>query len=143
MSKTDLPLARALLDGLDEEDGLGRRRSRKDIPKKHERDARRAISNLLRSSRPLDRQLRESLADLFDPPDGARRKITIVVHGRGRLNDPVRKTQIAAHVHTRMAGGATLKAAVVDAAKKFCVSEDAIRKILAGYRKYEYGDLVG
>ena len=81
MSDLDLPLARALLDGLVKQDKRGRLRQqylRADSP--NEADARLALARLLRSDGELDRQLRKSLAELFDPkpPTRQQRKLAFV-----------------------------------------------------------------
>jgi hypothetical protein len=67
MSNSDLQLARTLLNGFVDE--VRQRPETRYLVKgcAEEVEARRAIARLLRSNYPLDRQLREHLADLFDP----------------------------------------------------------------------------
>jgi hypothetical protein len=111
------------------------------IGSKDERLAGKAIARLLRRKIPLDRQLRRELACLFDPPKGRRRKLVIVGQGQGRPNDPIRKTQIASSIYTATKkNGKTKTAAIADAAKKFCITPDAARKIWAKYE--HYGELL-
>jgi hypothetical protein len=134
MSNEDLQLARILLGGF-VEDRQGRLSS--EYLKKGSADelrARKALARLLRDRGPLDRQLREHLADLFDPPKGERRKIQIVGHGQGRPSNHVRDTQIASHVDAEMRRGKRYEDAIATAADKFCLSGDMIKKIWGRYR---------
>lgn len=68
MSNSDLQAARAFLEGHLEHDRHGRLRSRYFVSgSPEELAARRALAKVLRSCGPLDRELRISLAGLFDP----------------------------------------------------------------------------
>jgi hypothetical protein len=138
MSQSDLPLARALLDGYVEEDRRGRRHSKYlKRGSREELDARRAMARLLRSKNPLERQLRDSLADLFDPnpPEWEQRKIEIVFQDRGRHRDHVRNTQIAYHVWNQLEAGGTVAAAINSAVEEFEVSEELVKQIWGRYRR--------
>jgi hypothetical protein len=124
MSNSDLPLARALLDVYVERDSRGRLRTKylkKGSPE--ETDARRELAEHLRSDSPVDRGIRMSLAALFDPP-------------KGRPTNPIRNTQIAAHVYAEMQRGNRYADAVASAAEKFCLSESMIEKMYGRYRAY-------
>ena len=136
-SDLELARARALLDGYVEVDHRGRLRSkyyRKGS--REESDARRAMARLLRSKDPLERQLRDSLAALFDPdPSGLeQRKIKIVFQGRGNRRDHVRDTQIAEHVWEKVRAGAKVTAAIESAAEVFGVEVETITKIWGRYK---------
>ena len=138
MSQSDLTLARVLLDGYVEEDHRGRRRSKYfKRGSRDELDARRAIARLLRSKNPLERQLRDNLAGLFDPdpPESEQRKIEIVFQSQGRYRDYVRKTQIAYHVWGEVSAGRKIVAAINSAVEKFEVSEELVKQIWGRYRR--------
>jgi len=138
MSDSDLHSARALLGGYVAEDHRGRRRSKYlKRGSRDELDARRAIARLLRSKDPLDRQLRESLAGLFDPdfPAWEQRKIEIVAQRRGRSRDHVWNTQIAYHVWDEVSAGRKVVDAINGAVEKFEVSEDLVKQIWGKYRR--------
>ena len=138
MSDSDLQSVRALLDGYVEEDLQGRRRTKYLKPgDPDELDARRALARLLRSSAPLERQLRDSLAGLVDPdsPESEQRKIEIVFQARGRYRDHVRNTQIAYHVWGEVSAGRKVVAAINSAVEKFEVSEELVKQIWGRYRR--------
>lgn len=122
MSDSDLPLARALLDGLVKQDKRGRLRQqylRADSP--NEADARLALARLLRSDGELDRQLRESLAELFDPkpPTRQQRKLAFVFRRRGKRTDHFANAHIFVEVHDAVKSGSKVAAAIVDIAEKY------------------------
>jgi hypothetical protein len=137
MSESDLQLARKLLDGYLERSAIGKLRSvyLKERSSR-EQDARRAISRLLRSNAPLDRQLRTVLAGLFDPdpPPWEQRIIRLVKRGRGRLIDHVVLTQIAEYIWNERENGKRVTDAINDAADEFALSDEMIRKIWKRYR---------
>ena len=101
-----------------------------------ELEARTAIARLLRSEGPLDRQLRDSLARLFDPnpPAWEQRKITIVGRRPGALTDHIRNTQIAYYIWDQVERGKRVKAAVESAAEEFAISADRVTQIWSRYR---------
>jgi hypothetical protein len=141
---SDLELARALLDGYVEVDHRGglhskyfKRGSREEL------NARRAMARLLRSKIPLERQLRDTLAGLFDSDHAPewkceQRKIDIVFQGRGRRRDYVRNSQIAYHVWGETSAGSNVTAAINSAIEKFEVSEEFVKQIWGRYRR-KYG----
>jgi hypothetical protein len=157
MSSSELALVRALLDGFVEQDGRGNLRTkylRKGSPE--ETDARRELAEHLRSDGAWDRGILRSLealfdlpartlalvrwarmrvAALFDPPKGAR--LRVVVGRPGRSTDPIRNTQIAAHVYAEIKGGKNRPAAVASAAAQFCLSQRMIENIWDRYRAYD------
>ena len=118
-----------------------------------EKAARLSIARLLRSDSPLDYQLREHLAALFDPeedtyPGGARRLVFKDRRNRGRYRDHFRNTQIVAFITERVEKNRphqpqlkqrssnraylrkSLQSAVCDAVNKFGVKERQIWNIL-------------
>jgi hypothetical protein len=138
MSRSDLLSARALLDGYVDQDHRGGRRSKYyKKGSREELDARRAMARLLRSKNPLDRQLRDSLAGLFDPDpsESEQRKIEIVFQGRGKRRDHVRNTQIVDHVWNQLNAGGKLAAAITSAVEEFEVSEEFVKQIWGRYRR--------
>jgi hypothetical protein len=137
MSTSDVRLARLLLSGFVEQGSDGRLRSKYlQARTREELDARRAIARLLRGNGPLDRQLRDRLADLFDPSSaaGEPRKIELVNRARGRTNDPIANTQIAEAVWNTVVAGQTITKAIDAAVGQFSVSEDLVKKIWGRYR---------
>jgi hypothetical protein len=138
MSGSDLNLARALLDGVVEQDSGGRLRTkylREGSPK--ELQARRALARLLGSDGPLDRWIRTNLAALFDPvpPGWEQRKIRIVNRQRG-IRDHVAATQIAWHVWEEVSSGKTVTDGIDSALRKFpsIKDESSVKKIWGRYR---------
>jgi hypothetical protein len=101
-----------------------------------ERDARRAMATLLRSNRPLDRQLRASLADLFDPDDplGEKRCIKICRRHGGRQVDQLSKTQIASEVAANVKRRAGVTRAIQNVAEDFSLSDERVKQIWREYR---------
>ena len=118
-----------------------------------EKAARLSIARLLRSDSPLDYQLRQHLAALFDPeedtyPGGARRLVFKDRRNRGRYRDHFRNTQIVAFITERVEKNRphqpqlkqrssnraylrkSLESAVCDAVNKFGVKERQIWNIL-------------
>jgi len=147
MVNDDLTHARVLLEGFignDEQKYLD-----------DEREARRALVRLLRGDAPLDRDVRDGLAALFDPDNELRiaitgvipgegqllggftpndRKLTFQFRGRKRRPDHVRNTAIAQHVHDGIASGLTDKIASAATAEKFGISDDAVKRIWRAFR---------
>jgi hypothetical protein len=147
MVNDDLTLARVLLDGFIKDNGP---ESLDD-----EREARRALVRLLRSDTPLDRDVRDGLAALFDPDNELRIAITGVIPGEGQLlggftpndrkltfqfrsrkrrPDHVRNSAIAQQVHDGIASGLTAEKALAATAEKFGVSDDAVKRIWRAFR---------
>ncbi len=138
MSDSDLRLARALLDGFVERNARGRLRT--DYLKRaspEELNARRAMARLLRGDQPLDRQLRESLAGLFDPapPEWEPREIKLESRRPGRFIDHAAATQVAEYVWTEVSKGERVEDAVADAADHYARSGEAVMKIWGRYRQ--------
>jgi hypothetical protein len=137
MSESDLQLARMLLGGYLESSARGKLRSvYLKEGSSREQDARRAISRLLRSDAPLDRQLRTVLAHLFDPdpPAWEQRTIRLKARGRGRPIDHVTLTQIAEYIWNERQNGKRVTDAINDAAEQFALSEETIKEIWSRYR---------
>ena len=138
MSDSDLQLARMLLDGYVYEDHRRRRRSKYlKRGSRDELDARRAMARLLRSKNPLEHQLRDSLAGLFDPdpPESEQRKIEIAFQRRGKFRDHVGNTQIYDHVRNQLDAGGSVAAAITSAVEEFEVSEEFVKQIWSRYRR--------
>jgi hypothetical protein len=138
MPRSDLQLARMLLDGFVDEGHQGKLRSKylkRGEPL--ELEARAAMARLLRSKGPLDAQLRQHLADLFDPTAAWQaRKIEFVGRRKGGKTDHVRNTQIASHIWDQVKRGVRVTKAIGNAANRFALSEDSIKKIWNIYRPH-------
>ena len=136
MSDGDAEAARRLLGGFivtDKRNRLHRKYLKERSAK--ERNARRAIARLLRSKEPLDRQLRVSLADLFDPDDplGEERCIKLGSRHWGRQVDQINKTQIASEVAVNIKCGGVTRA-IQNVAEDFLLSEERVKQIWSEYR---------
>jgi hypothetical protein len=133
MSRSELALARALLDGYVEEDNRGRLRTKR-LKKGslEETDARRELAEHLRGNGPKDRGILRSLAALYDPAKAG-----------NPGSCPIRNTQIAAHVYAEMQRSKRYEDVIASAADKFCLSESTIEKIYGRYRAYGSLLLVG
>jgi hypothetical protein len=137
---SDLERARLLLIGYVNE-GKGRMRTRH-LPEGEQADqARRAMARLLRSDRPLDRELREHLADLFDPPAWQQRKIVFKFLHRGKSIDHIANTQVVSHVQDELRARKRMRQAIKSAAEKFSISETRVKKVWSTYRRAYGGSL--
>jgi hypothetical protein len=104
------------------------------------------MARVLRGTQPLNRELRELLANLFDPdaPEGEQREIKLEFRRRGRFRDHVAATQVAEYVWTRVSEGERVGQAIARAADEFARSEEAVKLIWRRYRpilKQIYGPL--
>jgi hypothetical protein len=138
MSHSDLPSARALLDGFVKKDKRGRlRHEYLATGSRDEADGRRVLAKLLRGDGVLDRGLRDSLANLFDPdpPAWERRQINIVNRRRGKLADHVAATQVLKHMADIIRGGSGVNDAIASAADKFSMSDEMVKRIWGRYRR--------
>jgi hypothetical protein len=135
MRNSDLQLATVLLVGYVDR---RRRQHRTEYLKKGstpEVEARRAITRLLRSND--HPQLRMHLADLFDPDlVSHQRTIEFVFRRQGTPTDHIRNTQIASYVSRQVKRGVPVTKAISNAANRFALSEDAIKKIWNTYRPH-------
>src|SRR5262249_15743149 len=102
MSNSDLQLAWTLLIGFVDE-ARQRPETRYLVKGRAEEvEARRAIARLLGSKYPLDPQLRDQLANLFDPDLlWEQRTIEFVFRRQGTPTDHIRNTRIAPIISTR------------------------------------------
>jgi hypothetical protein len=138
MSHSDLPSARALLDGFVKKDKRGRLRHEYLVAgSRDEADARRALAKLLRGGGALDRGLRDSLANLFDPnpPAWEQRRIDIVNRRRGKLAARVAAAQVLKHMADAIRGGSGVNDAIASAADKFSMSDEMVKRIWGRYRR--------
>jgi hypothetical protein len=130
-----------LLDGFVKQDKRGRlRQLYLRAGSRDEADASRALARLLRGNGELDRGLRDSLANLFDPdpPAWEQRKIKIVNRRRGKLGDHVAATQVLKHMTDGINGGLSVNAAVANAADEFSMSDEMVKRIWGRYcRTYD------
>jgi hypothetical protein len=130
-------LARKLLNGFVEE--RRRRPENRYLAKgcAEEVEARKAIARLLRSKHPLDPELRDHLANLFDPDLlSEQRTIEFVFRRQGTPTDHIRNTAIASHVWRQVKRGVPATKAISNAASEFALSEAAIKKIWNIYRPH-------
>jgi hypothetical protein len=145
MSHEDLQLATMLLIGFVVEDRGFRSQN---LVEGHpdELAARRAMVRQLRSELPLDIQLREHLANLFDPegadsvdpqaPKWEQRKIIFKYRRKGPRSDYLRDTQIATDINAEMKDGKSYEDAIATASDKFGLSEDMVKKKWSKYRAH-------
>jgi hypothetical protein len=136
MPGSDLQLATMLLIGF--VDRERRRLSNTYLEKgcPDEVEARRAIARLLRSNHPL-RLLRVHLADLFDPDlVSEARTIEFVFRRQGTPTNHIGNTEIAQNVWGQVKRGVRVTKAISNAANRFALSEDTIKKIWHIYRPY-------
>jgi hypothetical protein len=134
--KSDLQLARELLIGyLEPTQGRSRRKYLKG-PKEDE--ARKALARLLRSDPPLDRELRQHLADLVDPPAWQQRKLQFRFLRQGNVVDHIAKTEVVRHVQVEFCATKHLTRAYESAALRFSISEELVKRLWESYR-HVYG----
>jgi hypothetical protein len=125
-----------LLDGFVAQDRSGRHRTkyfRKGSAQ--EQQARQALARLLRSNRPLAGDLRQLLANLFDPPPGQQRRIRFAQPGRGKTTDHLANTEVVMHVQAELCARSSLTQAYESAANKFSISEVMVKRVFNRYRR--------
>ena len=98
--------------------------------------ARAALATLLRSATPLDRQIRDALADLFDlkPGPRAKHRRLEIIGARGQPRDPIKDTAIAQRVWKLMGEGTPEPKAIIDVGIELGIDESTIGKIWRRYR---------
>jgi hypothetical protein len=138
LSGSDLLCAIALLQGFAEVNEWDKDKIRSAYLEEgslYEQDARRAISRLLDRDAPLPREVRTALRDLFvpDPPAWEQRTIRLVARRPGRPSDHLVHTQVAEYIWREGRNGKRLTDAIIDAADKFSLSDEAIKKIWSRY----------
>jgi hypothetical protein len=95
----DVGLAYMLLDGIFGSDSRGRPKdSLLKAGDALEIEARQAITRLLRTQEPLDWQIRNTLADMFDPNGGSQRHIKFEFRTRGNRRSFVRDHLIVSKI---------------------------------------------
>src|SRR5262249_9754048 len=94
----------------------------------NEAEARRAFAKLLRSEAPLDRQLRNALADVFDPDMVDGRTVQFQFRSKKRRPDHLRNACIRQYITDRIAYDSVGKA-IEGAAVMAGISAEAVRKI--------------
>lgn len=142
---SDLQLVQTLLGGSIEQDAGGRLRL---VYLKQgtaeELSARRAFARLLRSSVPLNHQIRSILAGLFDP-DAAwleQRKISFSFRSRGKPTDHAAAIHVFVYVNDEINSGATVSKAIAGAAQEFSISDEMVKKCWRRYSRL-YGVRTG
>jgi len=134
-----LMLAKVLLAGYTEIDARGLP-LKKYLAKDKEPEARSAIACILRDhQKPLDHDLRDKMAALFDlTPDtypAIDRKIVFVHRGKGQRQNSLANTAIAWHVRGAITQGSTVTAAIQSATDKFGVDDSTVKKLWGRYRR--------
>jgi hypothetical protein len=132
VSDSDWKLANALLDGYveDEKGRLHHRFFKRGS--EDEKVARQAIGQIFRGPKTLDRQLRNQLADLFDPPISAERELRFAF--RKKHTDHVHNTQIAEHIWKYAHAGDSVEVGIQSAMDKFEINHDMTMRIWGRYR---------
>jgi hypothetical protein len=99
-----------------------------------ELEARRIIARLLRSSRPLNLGFRSMLADLIDPDDDVAEHRFVLKQRPGNRKRSADHCRIAVYVWRRVAEGAQIKAAAIDAMGHFRVKRSTV---MAAWSKWK------
>jgi hypothetical protein len=141
--KNDVRSGYVYLAGFIEYDarGVPRRRFYKEGSKKSDQ-CRRALARVLRSENPLrkslPRQLREMLADMFEPEEPGsiwgERKLTASNRANRRPRDHGANSHLTSFVWGRVKAGAGVDAAISEAIDKFGVSRERMYKLWAEFR---------
>ena len=126
----DLLAAYSYLGGFTKHDKRGVPRQRyckQDL--REEKDCRAALARVLRSRDPLDHQLREMLAQLFEPDPGPEtiwgiRKLTISFRANRRPRDHNANTHMAWFIWERVKSGANVESAIQEAMDQFEISRE-------------------
>jgi hypothetical protein len=131
----------AYLGGFIETDGQGIPRKRYYAEKSSEGQfCRAALARVLRSNRPLDQQLRDMLAAMFDPSPEAgsvRSERVLLTYFRKKPKDHIADTHKALFVWERLKAG-TVNAAVEEAAAHFEDEREYIYRLWKVYKpKFE------
>jgi hypothetical protein len=104
----------------------------------NENRGREALSDLLRSGRPLTQNLRNMLAALFDSREdqyhGIARRIKFEHRHRGNRRNRFNDTLVAQLIYDAVKSGAGVEAGVEGAIQKFGLKERMIRQIWGRYR---------
>jgi hypothetical protein len=134
-----LMLAKVLLGGYTEYDTRGLP-CKKYLEKDIEPQARSALASILRDhQKPLDHDLRDKMAALFDlTPDthpAIDRKLVFVHRGKGQRQNSERNTAIAWHVWGAVTQGCTVDAAIRSAMDQFKLDESTVKKLWLRYRR--------
>jgi hypothetical protein len=133
-----LMLAKVLLGGYTENDTRGLP-CKKYLEKDIEPQARSALASILRNQNPLDYDLRDMLAALFDPAPDTHpvidRKVVFAHRGRGQRQNSARNTAIAWHVWGAFTQGCTVEAAILSATDQFKLDESTVKKLWLRYRR--------
>jgi hypothetical protein len=113
-----------------------------------ENRGREALVELLRSERPLTRDLRDTLAALFDPKEnhypGGERRLLFELRGVGNRKETILHSSVAQHIYEAAKGGAGVKAGIDSAIDEFGLQERNVWRIWKLYRptlEYVYGPL--
>jgi hypothetical protein len=134
-----LMLAKVLLGGYTEYDTRGLP-CKKYLEKDVEPQARSALASILRDhEKPLDHDLRDKMAALFDlTPDthpAIDRKIVFVHRGKGQRQNSERNTAIAWRVREAITQGSPVAIAIQSAADQFGVDDSTVKKLWRRYRR--------
>jgi hypothetical protein len=139
-AKQDVMAAMAYLGGFLHEGGRG-------IPQKRYYDeksteaqfCRAALTRVLRANRPLDQQLREILATMFDPSPGAWSPWSERVLRAGfrkKPKDHLANSHMAQFVWDRRRAGVPTESAISEAMAKFNVSRERMYQLWRNYRPH-------
>lgn len=102
-----------------------------------EKEARQYLAEMLRSGKPLDRHISNSLADLFDikpQNDMEPRTLVFKFRSRGKRQNQWIKTRIASHVFELENNGDKVESAISSAMAEFGISRSEVNRIRKQYR---------
>jgi hypothetical protein len=133
-------LAKVLLCGYGTRDARGLPIT-KYLEKKEEQQARAILAGILRGRAPLDGDLRDMLAGLFDPaPDAfvpyCDREVIFKRRRAGRYRNHQADTEIVMRVRKEITQGNTTASAIQLAADQFALDESTVKKLWGRSRKY-------
>ena len=100
--------------------------------------ARAALAGLLRSGKPLTQDLRDALANLFDPEDithhGEKRRLKFEHRSAGTPPSTVLHSCVAQDIYDAVKQGATTASAKESAEDKYGLGKENIKKIWQAYK---------
>jgi hypothetical protein len=104
-----------------------------------EREARAALSRVLRQRAPLDRFIRNHLARLIDPDGGSAQELVLKPRAAGHSADHLRDVHIAAGMADEVAAGASVTAAVESAMRLHGISIATAKRVWSEHGKPRLG----
>jgi hypothetical protein len=127
----ELLVGRAMVD----ENGTARSMRYVEPGTEEERERRAALARMLRGQEPLNRFVRNHLADLLDPDCAHAQELVLKSRIAGHSQDNLRDVHVARYLADAVAAGASLQSAIEAAASLFGISEPTTKRIWARFGK--------